>query len=115
MTPQEIFDTVALHLIAQGYQAEGVGGDCMYRAPDGSKCAVGCLITDEEYVPSMEMVAFGGRGIERQIAWPPRLLVHKRLLQELQQVHDQDDRWRRLHEELYRVALKFELSADVLR
>jgi hypothetical protein len=115
MTPQEIFDTVARHLIAQGRQAKDEGGNCVYRAEDGSKCAVGCLITDEEYVPSMETVVFGQReaGTERQIAWPPRLLAHKRLLHVLQDVHD--DHWDNLHDELFVVAERFKLSTDVLR
>lgn len=30
------------------------GGKCMYRTSDGHKCAVGCLIPDEEYAPHME-------------------------------------------------------------
>ena len=27
---------------------------CMYRGPNGTKCAVGCLIPDEMYLPEME-------------------------------------------------------------
>jgi hypothetical protein len=29
-------------------------GHCMYRNPDGLKCAIGCLIPDEVYTPDME-------------------------------------------------------------
>ena len=70
MTLQEIYDKVKAHLIAQGRPAmcvltgeEGYTGAtgspirgevCMYRAPDGAKCAAGCLIPDEKYHPSME-------------------------------------------------------------
>ena len=57
MTSQEIFDTVRDHLLKQGVKSQtDLGGpvQCMYRGPGGLKCAVGCLITDEEYLPEME-------------------------------------------------------------
>lgn len=52
-TPQEVFDYVAKHLIKQGKQAVA-GSNCAYRSPEGLSCAVGCLITDEEYNVNME-------------------------------------------------------------
>jgi hypothetical protein len=61
MTDQEIFDTVAKHLIAQGKQSllPQVAGDseyngCAYRGENGTKCAIGCLIPDELYNPIIE-------------------------------------------------------------
>jgi hypothetical protein len=51
---QEIFDTVALHLIKQGKQSIDADGNCLFRGPNGLKCAVGCLIPDEVYRPEME-------------------------------------------------------------
>lgn len=60
MTKQEIFNKVRDHLLAQGKAAKGPlsqdSGNmtCMYRAPDGSKCAIGCLIPDDKYFPEME-------------------------------------------------------------
>lgn len=58
MDRQEIFDKVAQHLITQGkpsasYDNEGIK-HCLYRGPDGTKCAVGCLIPDEEYSKDIE-------------------------------------------------------------
>lgn len=52
-TNQELFDVVAAHL-SKGVQAIDEGGSCCYRTPDGRKCAIGCLIPDERYDPSME-------------------------------------------------------------
>ena len=49
MTLREIFETVKAHLLAQGKQAADENGQCLYRAPGGLKCAVGCLIPDELY------------------------------------------------------------------
>ena len=56
MKRQDIFDTVVRHLRAQKQRAlEKHGMDmCAYRAPDGLKCAIGCLIPDELYDPLFE-------------------------------------------------------------
>jgi hypothetical protein len=53
MTQQEIFDKVARHLLTQKKRAT-VSGHCRYRTPDGCKCAIGCLISDEDYDPEFE-------------------------------------------------------------
>lgn len=50
LTLQQLFDRVVTALMAQGRQSiDVVNGGCMYRDPDGNKCAVGHLITDEVY------------------------------------------------------------------
>jgi len=60
---QNLFDTVAKHLLTQKKQAfkmvpttdgKTMVKKCLYRADDGSKCAVGCLIRDDLYTPSIE-------------------------------------------------------------
>lgn len=53
ITAQAIFDRVLNGLRLQG-KASVLEGNCMYRSPDGSKCAFGLLIKDEEYDPAME-------------------------------------------------------------
>lgn len=55
MTKQEMFDKVAEHLLKQG----GPAWDnmCMYRAPNGRKCAAGCLIPDNLYRKEWEGLA----------------------------------------------------------
>ena len=57
MTQQEIFDTVLEHLRKQGKASLSTEGDCTYRGPDGTSCAVGCLIPDELYDPLIENVS----------------------------------------------------------
>lgn len=59
---REIFTTVRDHLLKQGRRSEIVnpetgGAECRYRAPDGLKCALGCLIPDELYTPEIEGVS----------------------------------------------------------
>ena len=50
---QEIFNKVKAHLLAQGKRSED-DHNCLYRGPDGLKCAVGCLIEDSAYNPTIE-------------------------------------------------------------
>lgn len=90
MTAQEVFDTVVRHLHTQGKQAYDDGG-CRYRTDDGLRCAVGCLISDEEYVLNMEgnTVALL---LDEGLATPV-MQEHYDLLRELQDVHDDDENW----------------------
>lgn len=48
LTEQEIFNTVARHLLTQKERAVE-GSRCSYRNAKGLKCAVGCLISDDVY------------------------------------------------------------------
>lgn len=56
-TKQEIFEYICNHLLSQKtkcYNNKSKSGNgCLYRSGN-LKCAVGCLIPDEEYVPQME-------------------------------------------------------------
>ena len=51
---QDIFDFVATHLITQSVVSEDASGQCVYRSPDGLKCAIGCLIPDDAYRGNLE-------------------------------------------------------------
>lgn len=81
-TAQEIFDVVARHLLTQGRTALNDQG-CAYRGDDGCKCAVGCLIDDEDYRPTFE----GRRAsiVATNLGWP---CEHHVLLNGLQSIHD---------------------------
>lgn len=109
MTAQEIYNRVRDHLLAQGHKSEDDEG-CRYRAPDGSKCAVGCLITDEAYSFALERnivtapvvrFALNQSGIDTTDTWL--------LLRDLQEVHDELDpsRWA---QELQRIAFQWKLT-----
>jgi hypothetical protein len=54
MTDREIFEKVRDHLLHQGKQSVVHDGECRYRGPKRTKCAVGCLIPDTNYDPKME-------------------------------------------------------------
>jgi hypothetical protein len=59
MNKQEIFNQVYLGLKSQGFKrstafADEFVGTCRYRGYDGRKCAIGHLISDEEYSTELE-------------------------------------------------------------
>jgi hypothetical protein len=88
MNKQEIFDKVATHLFTQGERAMEFSKmysfeQCCYRTKDGHMCAVGCLITEEEYSPDLE-----GLGIDEIASKLERFIPHQELLRALQLVHD---------------------------
>ena len=105
MTAQEIFDTVLAHLRKQGEAAKSYEGECVYRGPDGTSCAVGCLIPDELYDPLIEglsayEIMTGSRPQHDQCEWAEAMALvttriakhigveHSPLLEELQIAHD---------------------------
>lgn len=85
MSPQEIFDTVATHLLTQNARASDGCGTCFYLAPDDTKCAVGCLIPDGH--PAQR---FSGPvsllGVSYRFPWLTESNLP--LLRELQVLHD---------------------------
>jgi len=83
MTNQEAFDKMVAHLRKQGRRADK-NGVCRYRTEEGLMCAVGCLLTDDEYKPGME-----GMGVEAMMAaYDIRFGVNENLLAEMQDTHD---------------------------
>lgn len=61
---QAVFNKVAKHLIKQKRRSAS-GGCCLYRGPDNLKCAIGCLIKNKYYSPSLE----------KQIFWNTSVLI----------------------------------------
>lgn len=83
MNNQEAFDKVLAHLRKQGRAAKQ-NRMCMYRAPDGCMCAVGCLIPDDEYYDGMEGMPFS-KFIDKT---PSLHVVNTKLLGYMQSAHD---------------------------
>jgi hypothetical protein len=110
VSAQELFDTVATHLLGQKKAAKNAAGLCCYRSPDGLRCAVGCLIPDEVYDPSLE-----GRSALK--LWDSPILAHLKehsaLLCDLYVLHDKcpEQKW---HTELCWIATAFGLNPKVL-
>lgn len=116
-TIQETFDTVARHLLTQNARST-LGGSCRYRGECGLKCAVGCLISDEEYEKIGELIeGVGFEAVDTRAnwlyAWANRSGYAPRLLFMLQRVHDVVNiaNWPRA---LAIIARLLGLNADVL-
>jgi hypothetical protein len=52
-TFQELFDFAAEKLLVQGCKSFELG-TCRYRGPNGTKCAIGHMVSDEKYHPTFE-------------------------------------------------------------
>lgn len=87
MTEQEAFDIVAKHLFEQKRPSVLSKGVCAYRGVEGRKCAIGALISDEEYSPELEDKDVMTLGLKD--ALPPSLRgLDIEFLTELQDIHD---------------------------
>lgn len=87
MTKQEIFDTVVIALRAQGSRSWcSTRMVCMYRAPNGDKCAAGHLIPDDKYSEGLEESTFVGPHCEA-VGIKPGSSEHQ-LIAGLQSIHD---------------------------
>ena len=117
ISAQEIYDTVAHHLFSQGrksaVRSDGMTS-CRYRGPHGLKCAVGCLIRDDEYDPVME--DHGVNDLCNRDRLPLRLIPHLSLLLDLQDAHDDSLELRAttLRRDFQDIAEAHGLSPDVL-
>lgn len=99
LTNREVFRIVSEHLLKQMARSQSVdrGEECMYRGPGGLKCAVGVLIKDEYYSPSLEGKNVSDYGIQCALensGVDPH--TSEALLWKLQEIHDYCpvDSWR---------------------
>lgn len=92
-TAQWVFDTVVNHLRKQGcrsYRHQGVS--CAYRGQDGSKCAAGVLIPDNEYMPVMEGSTAAIICVLYLVGVTKEMFnTHSALISDLQCIHDMHD------------------------
>ena len=118
MNNQEAFDKITKHLLTQKRKSVDFEGSCQYRGPAGLQCAIGCLISDEDYRPDMESYSVGKLFWSDAFTNLPSILnlsdVDHSLLGKLQQIHDSADvaDWSR-HlvkiAKLYNLIYKFEV------
>lgn len=119
MTQQEIFNTVVEHLLTQNVRSLD-GEICMYRSKEGLKCAIGCLIPDDEYSVELEgyQVSVIQSGLYKSLLSKKTLDMFQNnltLLKHLQDIHDIIDPkcW---DTRLKATALKFNLNCpEILR
>jgi len=102
MNNQQAFDIMVQHLRKQGQKSRNNGfGTCLYRGPDGLKCAIGALIPDVVYRKEMEGQAIDRLLINERDRFPQlcKLFegVNELLLAEMQDIHDfnEPSQWER--------------------
>jgi hypothetical protein len=111
-TAQEVFDQVAKHLLEQGKKSFKLDADegefCLYRGPEGTMCAAGCLISDNEYEDDME-----GRCWRNLVNNGYASDAHIDMIDCLQCIHDKKvpSTWR---EELLEISKRFDLNPQIL-
>ncbi len=93
---QQLFDHVCTHLMTQRkkaitpHQFHGID-QCQYRAKDGCKCAIGCLINDKHYRPELEGPGVQDPSVRKAVEKSIDTLLdssHIGLLGQLQHIHD---------------------------
>jgi hypothetical protein len=85
---QEIFNIAYLGLASQGFEKSiGVNVSCAYRGKGGTKCAIGYLISDEDYDETMEGETVVSKNIRRVIDADVPIIT----LRDLQRCHDWSD------------------------
>lgn len=85
-TKREVFDHIKNHLLTQNKKAVNEIGECMYLAPDGCRCAAGCLITPDEYKPYFENRLWWRLAAEGNV---PK--EHSDIIEQFQHIHDHSD------------------------
>jgi len=100
MNNQQAFDIMVQHLRKQGQKSRNNGcGTCLYRGPDGLKCAIGALIPDELYSKEMEGYTIDRLLINERDRFPElsKLFegIDEQLLSDMQDIHDfnEPDQW----------------------
>jgi hypothetical protein len=124
MNKQKVFDIVSDHLLTQMESSsvphsELEGEDfCLYRNPNGLKCAIGCLIADEVYRPELEDKDVLEKDVLDAIQCSLSERVTKEdlyLLMDLQMIHDVYEplEWRKELEACakdYKLAFNYEMQ-----
>jgi hypothetical protein len=84
---QELYDYIVEAIVKQGRPSVGDNDRCLYRGPDGLKCAAGHVIPDSMYLP-VAMENAGVDAIHNQNGLPKSLIPHVDLMCFLQNAHD---------------------------
>lgn len=97
-TAQQVFVYVANHLLTQNKKSmthihgvRGYGPVCAYHGSNGTSCAAGCLIADDEYESTFEQNTWTQLSDHNRVP-----SVHAVLIRNLQMIHDgyDVDQWK---------------------
>ena len=89
MNEQKLFNKAYAGLAKQGFQrSSNPGNGCLYRGPNGFKCAIGHAIPDSKYKKSMDSQSLGSEPRLRRVLRAIGYRGDFYLADELQGVHD---------------------------
>lgn len=96
MTTREILERVRNHLLTQNKKSVEHNDplECRYRTKDGLSCAVGCLIKNEFYSPSLEGKGIGNFAVVLTVECSLETKLTEEqlnILWKLQRLHDSAD------------------------
>jgi len=91
-TDWDVFEYIKNHLLMQGERSMMEDNTiCAYLSPEGKKCAIGSLITEDNYNPNMEespiSVSIVRNAVQNSV---PNWDINIDMLGELQFIHDND-------------------------
>lgn len=110
-TTQELFDRIIDHFVKQGHRAINSADDCMYRAPNGDMCAIGCLISDEAYTPDLEQKPTSAESVQAALKASGVDAAHRtRFFDHMQFAHDNSDHAMELRDRLRQAADEYDLN-----
>ena len=89
---QELYDYIGTFLIKQGKQSKN-GDCCVYRSPNGTKCAVGCVLSDHYYHKDMDNSGYCTLGLIKCFKVPKFFQKFNEFLGLAQIVHDNNLNW----------------------
>ena len=88
----EVYEVVHDHLLSQKRKSEDRANNCLYRGPDGTSCAIGCLLNEDEAIIG-DGSRYGSLDINELMDLVPSVRKRFRdvsllLLMDLQNIHD---------------------------
>jgi hypothetical protein len=86
---QELYDYIVEAIVKQGRPSVGDNDRCLYRGPEGLKCAAGHVIPDSMYSENMENNSI--LSVFEAGSLPISLAPHRDLIQKLQNLHDKSN------------------------
>jgi hypothetical protein len=113
-TAQQVFDQGVRHLLTQGKKSTTITEDgariCAYHNQDGTRCAAGCFISEDEYDSTIEGESW--LGLSTHCSKIPD--NHNGIIDRLQDTHDhwEVSQW---PQRLFSLAFIFNLDDSVIR
>lgn len=115
-TEQNMFDHICKCLSIQKQRSmeldgSSCGGDCLYRGPNGRRCAIGHCIKNSEYRVDMELSS----PVEIAEVVPSLSWMSGKFMDYLQKCHDESTTSTKLKSRLRDVAKRFELKSECVK